>query len=111
LHYSIVFFHLRNPLKNDFLIEICFTVSCHQIFWFWKKFFLASGLLSTLEQARIDGDQDLNFQIDIFIEDQKHDEEEFLGHFDANDNQAVCQAIQLQVCSLKIINVNLVFFF
>jgi hypothetical protein len=34
----------------------------------------------------------------VFFEDQKHDEEEFLGHFDPSDNQAVCQAIQLQVC-------------
>ncbi len=57
-----------------------------------------NGLLSTLEQARTDDDNDLNFQIDTFSEDQKHDDEEFLGHFDQNDNQAVCQAIQLQVC-------------
>lgn len=65
----------------------------------WKIIpFLANGLLSTLEQARFDGDNDLNFQIDIFFEDQKRDEEEFLGHFDPSDNQAVCQAIQLQVC-------------
>lgn len=50
-----------------------------------------------MEQAREDNDNDLNFQIDIFFEDQKHDEEEFLGNFDSNDNQSVYQAIQLQV--------------
>jgi hypothetical protein len=63
-----------------------------------NKIFLANGLSSTLEQARNDGDNDLNFQIDIFFEDQKRDEDDFLGHFDPSDNQAVCQAIQLQVC-------------
>ncbi|CAF5144271.1 unnamed protein product, partial [Rotaria sp. Silwood1] len=57
-----------------------------------------NGIISILEQARNDNDVDLNFQIDSFFEDQKHDEEEFLGHFDINDNQAVYQAIQLQVC-------------
>jgi hypothetical protein len=89
-------------LKNDFLIEIYFIVSCCKFFFCFdfenKNSFLANGLLSTLEQARTDGDHDLNFQIDIFFEDQKRDEEEFLGHFDPSDNQAVFQAIQLQVC-------------
>ncbi len=69
---------------------------------------LANGLLLTLEQARIDNDNDLNFQIDIFFEEKKRDEEEFLGHFDPSDNQAVCQAIQLHVCFKKI---NIYFFF
>ena len=63
-----------------------------------KIFFLANGILSTLEQARTDDDNDLNIQIDIFFEEQKRDEDEFLGNFDPNDKQAVCQAIQLQVC-------------
>ena len=54
-----------------------------------------------MEQARFDNDNDLNLQIDVFFEDQKHDEEEFLVHFDPSDNQAVCQAIQLQVCFEK----------
>jgi hypothetical protein len=63
-----------------------------------KRFFLANGILLTLEQARTDGDDDLNIQIDVFFESQKRDEDEFLGNFDPSDNQAVCQAIQLQVC-------------
>lgn len=58
---------------------------------------LANGIISTLEQARIDADQDLADQIDVFFECQKRDEREFLGHFDVNDNQAIYQAIQLQV--------------
>ena len=61
--------------------------------------FLANGLLSIFEQARVDADQDVTVQIDIFLENQRQDEEQFLGHFDPNDNQAVYQAIQLQVCS------------
>ncbi len=86
-------------MKNDFLFEIYFIVSEYILVNLFSKIpFVANGLLSTLEQARIDGDHDLNFQIDVFFEDQKHDEEEFLGHFDPSDNQAVCQAIQLQVC-------------
>lgn len=60
-------------------------------------FNLANGIISTLEHARIDADEDLNDQIDVFFEYQKRDESEFLGHFDVNDNQAICQAIQLQV--------------
>jgi len=89
-------------LKNDFLIGIYFIVSSYFFFIYLvfiiEEFILANGLLSTLEQARIDGDNDLNLQIDIFFEEKKRDEEEFLGHFDPSDNQAVCQAIQLQVC-------------
>ena len=66
--------------------------------------FLANGLSSVFEQARIDADDDLNVQIDIFSENQKEDEEQFLGDFDSNDNQAVCQAIQLQVrCSISLL--------
>lgn len=61
-------------------------------------FLLANGILSTLEQARADGDEELNVQIDDFFEEQKRDEEEFFGHFDPSNNQAVCQAILLQVC-------------
>ena len=62
---------------------------------------LANGLLSTLDQARNDDDADLNFQIENFYEDQKRDEEEFLGNFDQSDHQAVYQAIQLQVCCVE----------
>lgn len=60
--------------------------------------FLANGLLQIFEQIRSDADHDLNVQMDIFLENQREDEEQFLGHFDPNDNQAVYQAIQLQVC-------------
>ncbi|CAF0948549.1 unnamed protein product [Rotaria sp. Silwood1] len=63
----------------------------------YRNILYSNGIISILEQARNDNNVDLNFQIDSFFEDQKHDEEEFLGHFDINDNQAVYQAIQLQV--------------
>ena len=63
--------------------------------------FLANGFALTLEQARADENEDLDHQLDRFLEDEKRDEGEFLDHFDQNDNQAVCQAIQLQVCSGK----------
>jgi hypothetical protein len=53
--------------------------------------------LSLLEDARQDADSDLNIQIDIFLEEQKRDEQDFLHQFDATDSQAICQAIQLQV--------------
>ena len=63
------------------------------------------------KEARIDGDNDLNFQIETFLEEQKRDEEEFLGHFDPSDNQAVCQAIQLQVGRLtNIVSTNSIYF-
>ena len=58
---------------------------------------VASGFLSTLEQARMDEDDELTYQIDVFYEEKQRDEMYFLGHFDSSDNQAVCQAIQLQV--------------
>ena len=81
----------RNILHCKLIFEYSF-------FLLYQKLCLANGLLSTLEQARIDADNDLNLQIDIFFENQKRDEADFLGHFDPSDNQAVCQAIQLQVC-------------
>lgn len=88
-------------MKNDYRFEIFYFVN-HIYFWVQSKracllFNLANGIISTLEHARIDADEDLNDQIDVFFEYQKRDESEFLGHFDVNDNQAICQAIQLQV--------------
>ncbi|CAF0789390.1 unnamed protein product [Rotaria sordida] len=63
----------------------------------YRNILYSNGIISILEQAQNDNNIDLNFQIDIFFEDQKHDEEEFLGNFDSNDSQAVYQAIQLQL--------------
>ena len=45
----------------------------------------------------MDEDDELTYQIDVFYEEKQRDEMYFLGHFDSSDNQAVCQAIQLQV--------------
>ncbi|CAF2466390.1 unnamed protein product [Rotaria sp. Silwood2] len=65
----------------------------------YRNILYSNDIISILEQARNDDDVDLNFQIDRFFEDQKDDEEEFFGHFDSNDVQAVYQAIQLQLAS------------
>ncbi|CAF0768302.1 unnamed protein product, partial [Didymodactylos carnosus] len=58
-----------------------------------------NGLHDILEQSRSCLDNDLDLQIDIFLDEQKHDEQEFLGQFDQNDALSVCQAIQLQLYS------------
>ncbi|CAF1232895.1 unnamed protein product [Adineta ricciae] len=65
----------------------------------YRNILYANGFALTLEQARADENEDLDHQIDQFLEEQKRDEGEFLDHFDQNDNQAVCQAIQLQLAS------------
>lgn len=52
-----------------------------------------------MEDARADQNEDLNDQLDNFVEHQKQDEAEFIEHFDQTDSQAVLQAIQLQVGS------------
>ncbi|CAF0774445.1 unnamed protein product [Adineta steineri] len=65
----------------------------------YRNILYSNGFLSILEQARADEDEDIDIQIDSFIEEQQRDEEDFLGHFDQNDNQAVCQAITLQLAT------------
>ncbi len=95
--YSIVFYHPLNQLKNDFLIEIYFIVSLdiYLISNNQKNKIISSKWININIRT---SSNDVNFQIDTFLEDQKRDEDDFLGHFDPSDNQAVCQAIQLQVC-------------
>lgn len=105
LLYWTVLYHRLSLSTSVSLIAIHFIVRQADSVFSWELYVslvrLANGLLSTLDQARNDDDADLNFQIENFYEDQKRDEEEFLGNFDQNDHQAVYQAIQLQVCWIE----------
>ena len=42
------------------------------------------------------------FKLTYFLKKNKPDEEELLGHFNLNNSQAVCWAIQSQICYWKI---------
>ena len=62
---------------------------------------LADGFVPLLEQTKLEDDDDLVTQIEVFYGLEQHDEAEFLQNFDKDDPQAVRQAIELQVGSIS----------